>query len=73
MKRFSKLIENINIEKTYKIKAEVEFTIKAENTGEAGYIADSELSSMADEYTIIDISEIQDISIQIKKNNIDKL
>jgi hypothetical protein len=59
MKRFSKIYENSQSEKTYKISATVEIEVKAENEGEAGYLADSILGSIEDGvgFTIENIEE----------------
>ena len=60
MKRFTKLVESIESEKYYKVSSEVDLIIKAENEGEAGYKADSDLGSIPthSDFRIIDISEI---------------
>ncbi len=46
MKKFSKVIESKESKKFYKVIAQVELIIPAENEGEAGYISDSILSSI---------------------------
>ena len=60
MKRFSKLVESIELNKYYKVNSEVDLIIKAENEGEAGYKADSDLGSIPShsDFRILDISEI---------------
>ena len=60
MKRFTNLVESIESEKYFKVTANVELSIKAENEGEAGYIADSDLASIEthSEYSILEIDEI---------------
>ena len=60
MKRFSKLVESVESEKYFKVVAELELVFKAENEGEAGYLADSELGSLESQidFRISDISEI---------------
>ncbi len=60
MKQFSKVIENIESQKYFKVTAEVELLFKADNEGEAGYLADSELGSISSQsdFRISDINEI---------------
>lgn len=60
MKRFSKLVESIESEKYFKVVAELELVFKADNEGEAGYLADSELGSLESQvdFRISDISEV---------------
>lgn len=55
MKKFSKILESSN--NYYKVEATIELLIQTENEGEAGYIADSILSSVenSSDYTIINI------------------
>lgn len=55
MKKFSKILESSN--NYYKVEATIELLIQTENEGEAGYIADSILSSVenSSNYTIINI------------------
>jgi len=50
MKKFTKILENNLNEKYYKVFAKVELIIPAENEGEAGYIADSILASVENNY-----------------------
>ena len=59
MKKFSKIIENINSEGTYIVKTELDLLIKADNEGEAGYLADSILGSIEEQYSysILNIEE----------------
>ena len=61
MKKFSKILEEVGDERFYKVDAQVELIIPAENEGEAGYLADSILASIeyGSEYIIdnIDITE----------------
>lgn len=59
MKKFTKLVENLENEKVFKVQAEVDMIFKAANEGEVGYLADSQLGSLENqiEFTIIDISE----------------
>lgn len=60
MKRFTKIVENNESERYFKVQSEVELLIKADNEGEAGYIADSQLGSIKDqsEFRISNIVEI---------------
>jgi hypothetical protein len=71
MKRFSKIIENIEINKYFKIKAEIELIIKAENEGDAGYTSDNILNSIEEmnNYSIINIEEISKDEISNIDNN----
>jgi hypothetical protein len=59
MKKFTKIVENLENENFYKVEAEVVLIIEAENEGEAGYVADSILASIEDSsnYTINNIDE----------------
>lgn len=59
MKKFTKVVENLENESFYKIEAEVVLIIPAENEGEAGYVADSILASIEDSsnYVIKNIEE----------------
>lgn len=60
MKRFTKLVESLESNKYYKVLADVELVFKADNEGETGYLADSELGSLENHssYTINNIEEI---------------
>lgn len=60
MKRFTKILENIESQKYYEISADIKFSVKAENEGEAGYLADSILGSIKEQtdFRIQDIKEI---------------
>lgn len=60
MKRFTKLVESLETKKYYKISSEVDLIIVAENEGEAGYLADSNLGSIEShsDFRIINIEEI---------------
>jgi hypothetical protein len=62
MKRFTKLVENIESEKYYKVTAEIELVFKTYNEGEAGYLADSDLGSLESQvdFRISDISEVSE-------------
>lgn len=46
MKKFTKVLEDIENGRFFKVNAEVELIIKADNEGEAGYLSDSILSSI---------------------------
>lgn len=83
MKKFTKILEEVENERFYKVDAQVELIIPAENEGEAGYLADSILASIeyGSEYVIdnIDITEKRvddnitesksDIKMEIKGND----
>lgn len=62
MKKFTKILEDIDNKRKFKVSAQVEFIIEASNEGEASYIADSTLSSIKNQssYTInnIDTDEL---------------
>ena len=68
MKKFTKILEEVENERFYKVDAQVELIIPAENEGEAGYLADSILASIeyGSEYIIIH----QEIIINPRKFNI---
>lgn len=70
MKKFSKIVENKDNEKHYKISAHVDLIVPAENTGEAGYLADSILSSIeyGSDY-VIDLIEETNEEISIIENH----
>lgn len=59
MKKFTKVLENQSNEKFYEISVELKLLIKAENEGEAGYLADSILGGIEEQsdYSIINIEE----------------
>lgn len=46
MKKFTKFLEELENESFYKVDAQVELIIPAENEGEAAYLADSILASI---------------------------
>lgn len=65
MKKFTKIVEEIENGRFYKVNAEIELIVPAENEGEAGYLSDSILSSIEHgyNYQIINIDETnEDIS-----------
>jgi hypothetical protein len=77
MKKFTKILEEVKNERFYKVDAQVELIIPAENEGEAGYLADSILASIeyGSEYVIdnIDITEKRvDDNITESKSDIKK-
>lgn len=61
MKKFTKFLEELENENFYKVDAQVELIIPAENEGEAGYLADSILSSLeyGSEYVIDNIDQTE--------------
>ena len=61
MKKFTKVLEELESESFYKVDAQVELIIPAENEGEAGYLADSILSSIeyVSEYVIDNIDQTE--------------
>ena len=63
MKKFSKIIENIEGKKYFKIDAQIQLIIPAENEGEASYKADSSLASLKNQsnYTISNIEETNEL------------
>jgi hypothetical protein len=69
MKKFTKIVENLENENFYKVEAEVVLIIEAENEGEAGYVADSILASIEDSsnYTINNIDETDERITESKK------
>jgi hypothetical protein len=69
MKKFTKIVENLENENFYKVEAEVVLIIEAENEGEAGYVADSILASIEDSsnYTINNIGETDERITESKK------
>jgi hypothetical protein len=77
MKKFTKILEDNSNERFYKVDAQVELIIPAENEGEAGYLADSILSSIqyGSEYIIDNIDQTEkrvDDSITESKSDIKK-
>jgi len=74
MKRFSKLVESKNLQKNFKVSAEVELVFKADNEGEAGYLGDSELGSLENQvnFNILDISEITEEEFKKSKGIFDE-
>ena len=77
MKKFTKVLEELENESFYKVDAQVELIIPAENEGEAGYLADSILSSLeyGSEYVIDNIDQTEkrvDDTITESKSDIKK-
>lgn len=62
MRKFTKIVEGIKGDKSFKVIAQVELIIQASNEGEASYIADLSLSSIKNQsnYTISTIEETTD-------------
>jgi len=61
MKKFTKFLEELENENFYKVDAQVELIIPADNEGDAGYLADSILSSLeyGSEYVIDNIDQTE--------------
>jgi hypothetical protein len=62
MKKFSKILESSGT-KSYKVSAQLDMIIEAENDGEAGYVADSTISKLegVDKYHITNLEELSNI------------
>ena len=75
MKQFSKVVENIESQKYFKITAEVELIFKADNEGEAGYLADAELGSInsQSDFRISEISEMSQEEFEVASKGITSL
>jgi len=71
MKKFTKILEEVENERFYKVTAQVELIIPAENEGEAGYMSDSILASIeyGSNYTI-DLIDETDEGITESKSEI---
>jgi hypothetical protein len=69
MKKFTKVLEEVENLRNYKIKAEIELIVEAETEGEAGYLGDSILGGIEEQfiYNIINIEETED---RINESNI---
>ena len=67
MKKFTKILEEVENERFYKITAQVELVIPSENEGEAGYLADSILASIeyGSEYIIDNIEQTEKLEESI--------
>lgn len=61
MKKFTKILEEVENERFYKVTAQVELVVPSENEGEAGYLADSILASIeyGSEYVIDNIEQTE--------------
>lgn len=59
MKKFSKVLEEIQNERFFKVDAQIQLIVPAENEGEAGYLSDSILSSIeySSNYQLMNIDE----------------
>jgi hypothetical protein len=70
MKKFTKILEEVENLKSYKIKAEIELIIEADTEGEAGYLGDSILGGIEEQfsYSILNIEETED---KINESNLD--
>ncbi len=66
MKKFSKILESLQL-KNYKIEANLELIVEAENEGEAGYIADSVLGGIEEQFSY-NIINIEETTESIKEN-----
>ena len=61
MNKFTFIVEKLENQRYYKIKADVDLSIKAESKGEASYISDSTLASI-DNQSGYNINVIEEIS-----------
>lgn len=77
MKTFTKIVENSGF-KNFKVSADITLIVSAENEGEAGYISDSVLGSVDNQFdfkikdismTTENLNESQKTSEWIEKNN----
>jgi hypothetical protein len=70
MKKFSKVLEEVENLKNYKVKAEIELIVEADTEGEAGYLGDSILGGIKEQfsYSILNIEETED---KINESNLD--
>ena len=50
MKKFTKIVETLTQQKYFEVTSEVKLIVKSENEGEAGYLADSILASVENNY-----------------------
>jgi len=67
MKKFTKVLEEVENERFYKVTAQVELVVPSENEGEAGYLADSILASIeyGSEYIIDNIEQTEKLEESI--------
>jgi len=61
MRNFSKLVEQLESKKYFKVSAEIELAFETENEGECGYLADSDLGAVESQVSY-NISNIEEIS-----------
>lgn len=68
MKKFSKVLEQIENSRHFKVDATIELIIETDNEGEAGYLADSILGGVAEmsNYQIVNIDRTEE---RISENN----
>lgn len=59
MKKFTRILEEVENEKFFKVDAQIQLIVPAENEGEAGYLSDSILSSIeyGSNYQLMNIDE----------------
>jgi hypothetical protein len=65
MEKFTKILEK-NSNNNYMISAEIQIIVKAENSGEAGYLADYILGGIEEQYNY-NILNIEETSETIKR------
>jgi hypothetical protein len=60
MRSFSRLVENLESKKFYKVETNLEMVLKSENEGDAGYLAERTLKSIDSQYDyqILNIKEV---------------
>ena len=60
MKKFTRLVEQVESKRFFRINSELDLIVVASSEGEAGYLADSELGSIENhsEFRIVNIEEI---------------
>lgn len=72
MNKFTHILEKNASKKYYRVKAEIDLSINADNEGEASYIADSSLASIDNQsgYNIRSIEEISEEDFRkVNENN----
>jgi 4a-hydroxytetrahydrobiopterin dehydratase len=76
MRKFTKILENINDQKYFEITAEVKLLVKADNEGEAGYLGDSILGGIEEQsdFIIQNVSEVteEDFKKQFESTQTDQ-
>ena len=72
MKKFTKIVEEVSDKKHFKVSAEVDLIIPADNQGEASYKADRIITGMDNlsEYVINKVDETE-VVLENKENTID--